>query len=112
MGNLVGVLFSFLMIIPVIVLGIDLYGLTSEQVALETMATIISYRISKEGGVRQQLISELASEGVELICLSTCHNVSVGQIVKYQLFDYYTPILISENDISVSVTRTTMIGYL
>lgn len=112
MGNLLNTLFSVLLILPIILFGVDLYGINATKSYLEARATTLSYRISKEGGVRQTLVNELASEDITINCFGECQTVSAGQIIKFQIAMNYTPIILETENFVISVTRTVMIGYL
>lgn len=112
MDSLLGTLLSFTLLFPVLMLGIDLYGVQNIQVYLETKATTISYQISDQGGIRQTLVESLASENITISCLNICQNISIGEVLSYELTMEYTPIIISSEVIHIIVTRSVMIGYL
>ncbi len=112
MGNLTGLLFSILIITPMLLLGVDLYGVSSLKTYLETRATTLSYQISKEGGVRSTLVAMLEEENITIDCFGTCELVSSGQIIKYEISTFYTPLVLSEEQLTISVVRTVMVGYL
>lgn len=112
MGNLIDVLFGTMLILPIILFGVDLYGISATKTYLEARATTLSYQISKEGGVRASLINELASEDIEINCFGTCQIVSSGQVIKFEISKIYTPIIMNENNFIITVTRTVMVGYL
>ncbi len=112
MSNILGLLLSFVLIFPTILYGVDLFAVNSIKIALESQATTIGYQISKQGGLRENLIAELSEQQISVNCLGECNYINVGQTLTFQLTKYYTPILISQEKIAISVTRTTIVGYL
>lgn len=112
MGSFMGTLLSFVLLLPVILFGADLYLVSALQTRLETRATSVAYTISLQGGVRNALVTELADEGITLTCLTNCTYVSVGQSIKYELLTTYTPIILKKEEMIISVTRTAIVGYL
>lgn len=112
MGNLTGLLFSVLVITPMLLLGVDLYAVSALKTHLETRATTLSYQISKEGGVRNTLVNKLEEEKITINCFGTCELVSSGQILKYEISTFYTPLVLSNEQLTISVIRTVMVGYL
>lgn len=112
MSNNLGLIFAFFLILPVILFGADLYLLSNIQVTLEARATTAGYRISLEGGVRQSLVDELASEDINLYCVTSCETLSVGASVHYGLSKVYSPIILAKEPLEVVVSRVIIVGYL
>lgn len=112
MSNIMGAVFSFMLIFPTILIGIDYFVVGKIIVELEKKATVVSYVISEEGGIRPSLIQELSEEGITIKCNGQCTYISVGQTISYELVKTYTPIIINNEDIIISVKRTTIVGYL
>lgn len=112
MSNIMSLVYSFILIFPTILLGVDFFIIGKIIVELETRATIVSYIISEEGGIRPSLVNELAEEGITITCEGEYSYISVGETIKYQLIKTYTPIIIKNEDINIYVTRTTIVGYL
>ncbi len=112
MSNVFGLLLSFTLIFPTILFGVDLFIINSIKVSLESKATTIGYQISKQGGLREALINEIEKQNIIISCLNECTYISVGEELTYELIKYYTPILISQEQLTISVTRTIIVGYL
>lgn len=112
MSNLLGLLLSFVLIFPTILYGVDLFAVNSIKIALESRATTIGYQISKQGGLRESLVEELNEQNMIISCVDDCTYISVGEKITFQLTKYYTPIIISQEKLVISVTRTTIVGYL
>lgn len=105
-------LLSFVLIFPTILFGADLYMISSLKTMLETRATTLSYEISIAGGVREQLVEELALNNITLTCHDSCTFISVGETITYELSMFYTPIIFNHEEMKISVIRTTIVGYL
>ena len=112
MGNNLALLFGFVLIMPTIFFGVDLYLLSNGYVSLETRATTVGYTISLEGGIRASLVEELASEKISLYCHEGCDVISVGESVHYELKQDYTPFIMGREEIEIRVSRYIIVGYL
>lgn len=112
MSNILGVLYSFVLILPTIVFGADLFRLGQKMNMIESRATSVAYQISKDGGVRPALRASLEEEGITISCVGECTFISMGETLTYSLITYYTPIIIRQEDIEINVTRTVIVGYL
>lgn len=112
MSNILGVLYSFVLILPTILFGADIFRLGQKMNILETRATSVALEISREGGIRPSLEAKLEEEGITIECTGECGFVSMGESLTYSLLAYYTPIIIGPEDIEIRVTRTVIVGYL
>lgn len=112
MSNLMGMMLSFSLLFPTILFGADLYLISGFKTRLETRATTLCYEISKSGGMRQEMVSGLLAEGITFTCLDQCSTISVGTSVAFELSILYTPIIMKKENMHISVTRTTIVGYL
>lgn len=112
MSNLMGLIYAYVLIMPTILFGIDIFRIQQILVNLESQATAISYQISQAGGVRPLLTQTLENDGITLTCLRECNYISVGQSLEFVLTKAYTPIIVKNDIMNISVTRTTIVGYL
>lgn len=112
MSNLMGLMFSFLLMMPTILLGADLFRISQIMTSLEARATTLSYEISKSGGLRANNVAALEEEGITVSCNTDCEYISVGESISYTLMKSYTPIILKNEDIEIIVTRVTIVGYL
>ncbi|MDY0214872.1 MAG: hypothetical protein RBS24_05080 [Bacilli bacterium] len=112
MSSILGVLYAFMLMLPTILFGADIFKLGQIMNYLEAEATVVMYQISKDGGVRPALIEELENEGITIECSGSCTYVSAGERITFKLIKYYTPIIIKKEDIEISVTRKAIVGYL
>lgn len=112
MANLYGTLFSFILILPTLLFGVDLINIAKLSMSLEKRATIVSYQISDQGGLRAPLIESLALEGINISCQYSCEYISVGETITFEMSTFYDPIIIKKEPMEISVTRMTIVGYL
>lgn len=112
MSNIFGLMYSFILILPTILFGIDLMQISSIRSYLESRATIVSYQISKEGGLKPQLIAKLEEEGITIECQEACTYITMGETITFRLSRFYTPLILKKETMKVAVTRVTIVGYL
>lgn len=112
MANLYGTIFSFILILPTLLFGVDLINIAKIQTGLEKRATILSYQISDQGGLRAPLVETLEQEGILISCQHACDYISVGETITFTIMTYYDPIILNKELVTLSVTRTTIVGYL
>lgn len=113
MSNIFGLMYSFILILPTILFGIDLMQISSIRTYLESRATIVSYQISKEGGLKPPLIAKLEEEeGITIDCQEACTYITMGETITFRLSRFYTPLILKKETMKVAVTRVTIVGYL
>ena len=112
MSNIFGLMYSFILILPTILFGVDLMRISTIRTFLEARATVASYQISKEGGIKQSLINSLEAEGVTIECSGECTYISMGETISFRLVRMYTPMILRKEEMEVKVTRVVIVGYL
>lgn len=111
MSSKFGLMLSMFFVVAFLLFGIDMIGIQFTYSELDQKAISISYLISKRGNIDDEYITSLENKyDVKFTCLSNCQPM-FGDIVEYKLEDVYRPLVISKNEMVVSVYRSTVIGY-
>ncbi len=111
MSYKISMILSMIFVALFFVLGIDLINLQIAYTELDQKAIAISYEIAKTGNLTRTTILNIQLEyGVTFTCDSNC-SPSFGDIVLFTISDVYDPIVISNQTITISIQRTSIIGY-
>ncbi|MGM9873342.1 MAG: hypothetical protein ACI31G_00250 [Bacilli bacterium] len=111
MGSKIGLILSFIFIALFTAFGIDLLTLQYQLSSLDSIATNVSYYIAKKGFIDDDFINQIESNyNVRFSCLTNC-NPAFGDMLTYQLEKDYKPMIISADEITLKVVRTSMVGY-
>lgn len=73
------------------------------------VATQISHDISLKGSIQPELLGWVESKQMTMTCLSGCSPL-FGDTLTFQLTQTFTPLIISNQPIEVSVIRYAIIG--
>ena len=91
--------------------GADLITLEGLYSTLDAKATNISYLISRNGVVDDSFISYIESTfSVDFDCPKNIHP-SFGDEVTYKVSTTYHPLIISKEEMTISIQRMTIIGF-
>jgi hypothetical protein len=110
MSNLFSYVLSFILFIPTLLFGFDLYLLQVNTSELEAYATRVILAAS-DRGVTENLIAEVDKDGYQLICLEGCKNPEIGQTQKIVITKNYNPLFISKEELTLKAERSYLIGY-
>lgn len=112
MGSKIGTILSMIFLALFFTLGMDLMSIQYIYSDLDAKAVSISYIISKAANITERLTKEIEDKyQVDLIILNGEKTYKAGEIVSFQLQTYYHPLIMSKNDMTIKVTRDSIIGY-
>ena len=111
MSSKLGLILSMLFVALFFLFGVDLICVQFVFSDLDAKSISISYLISQHGGLDINLINEIEETyKVDFKCLSNC-NPSFGDIIEYQISKDYSPLIISNETMHITVYRSTAIGF-
>lgn len=111
MSYKVGLVLSMVFVSLCFLFGADLISIQSIYSTLDAKATTISYRISKAGVIDTPFKRNIAQTyGVGFICPSVS-STYFGEEITFTITTMYKPLVISQRKMTISVTRTTVVGY-
>ena len=110
MSNLFSSVLAFIFVIPVLLFGVDIMMLQTVSSGLEAYATSLVIKASSNG-LKTTEITQAEQAGYRLVCLVGCEYPQIGQTQTFVLEKTYTPLFISNEEITVAVRRSYIVGY-
>lgn len=112
MASKLGTILSLFFFAFALFMGVDLLKLQFLHSALEAFAVSLGEQIAIEGRITEKM-KDMAEEkyGAELVDV-TGRTPSVGEFLEYSLTVDYTPIIISSEVMTITITRMVLIGYM
>lgn len=111
MSSKLGLILSMLFVAMFFLFGVDLICIQFVFSDLDAKSISISYLISQHGGLDTEFIEEIETTyKVDFKCLNNC-NPSFGDIVDYQISKDYSPLIISNEVMHITVYRSAAIGF-
>lgn len=104
-------LLSFLFMIQVLLFSGDLAALEAIHNELDAVGLTVGYQISMIGSITPAIKEFVFQEAhAEIRCVSGCSS-QMGEALSFELSRRYEPIIISKNEMTITVRRTAIIGY-
>lgn len=111
MSYKIGLLLSMIFVALFFLFGADLISLQSAYSALDSKANNISYIISRNGVIDDEFINYIETTFcVDFICDKHL-NPEFGEKIIYQISTQYRPLVISNEDMTLTVERMTIVGF-
>lgn len=111
MSSKLGLIFSMLFFSIFFLLSIDLICIQFSYNNLDSKGIAIGYEISKEMEIDNNFISSLEEKYHVQISDMSPEEPVFGDVVNYTLQCVYHPLIVSRNDMTITVKRSTVIGY-
>lgn len=111
MASNLGNILALLITIPLIMLLGDASFIQSKYIALENIATQISFVIQKEGKITNELIQYVEDTYYVDFKNETSANVGFGDFISFSILHSYTG-LFDNREYLIRVSRTIVIGYI
>lgn len=111
MSSKLGLILSMLFVVMFFLFGVDLICVQFLFSDLDAKSISISYLISQHGGLDSELVNQIEDTyKVDFKCLNNCYP-SFGDIVDYQISTDYSPLIMSNEVMHITVYRSTAIGF-
>ena len=111
MSYKIGLLLSMIFVSLFFLFGADLISLQSAFSMLDAKANNISYIISRNGTIDNEFINYIETTfNVDFICDINL-SPEFGEKITYEITTVYSPLVISKEDIVISVKRMTIVGF-
>ena len=106
-----GMILSMIFVVAFVLLGGDMFCLSSAYSSLDNASIAIGYLIAKSGRVDNEFLSSL--ENTYNITFENINPSSpmVGDVVDFTIYRMYSPLVISSNEMKLVAKRSTVIGY-
>lgn len=111
MSSKLGLILSMMFVIMFFLFGVDLICIQYVYSDLDAKSISISYLISQNGGLSSALIDDIENTySVTFSCKGNC-NPSFGDILTFEISTIYSPLIISNTNMDIRISRTAMIGF-
>ena len=111
MSYKVGLILSMVFVALFFLFGADLITLQSAYSTLDAKANNISYIISRNGVIDSNFKDYIETTfNVEFIC-NTNLAPEFGEKIFYEIQTTYSPLIISKEEMTISIKRMTIIGF-
>ena len=111
MSYKLGLILSMVFVAMFLLLGGDMMCLSAAYSYLDSNSISVGYLIAKTGRVDSEYLGYL--EELYHLKFETISPKSptVGDVVEFTVYRMYDPLIISNSEIKLSASRTTVIGY-
>ena len=111
MSYKVGLILSMIFVALFFLFGADLITLESTFSVLDAKANNISYIISRNGVIDDEFINYIETTfSVDFDCPKNL-SPTFGEKIIYQISTSYHPIVISKEEMTISIKRMTIVGF-
>lgn len=112
MSYKLGLLLSLTFLMSLLLMSADLMNVTIVKNALDSLATTVGYRISRDGRVSNATLDLIASyDATFTLEGGTATSFRIGDTVVYFLTKDYDPFLIKKETMHIGVRRSAVVGY-
>lgn len=111
MSYKVGLILSMIFVALFFLFGADLITLESTFSVLDAKANNISYIISRNGVIDDEFINYIETTfSVDFDCPKNL-SPAFGEKIIYQISTSYHPLVISKEEMTISIKRMTIVGF-
>lgn len=111
MAYKLGFLLSLFFVIQVIAYSGDVAAISMIHTSLDAVAVTASYEISLHSKITPEIVAYVKEEADASIEQTGSGTVAFGQPLTFRVFRTYDPLIISSSIMTISVTRSAVIGY-
>ncbi len=97
-------------VVQILILCGDILGLQMVHSHLDAISQTTSFRIAQTGRIDAAIEDWLLAQDIHLTCLANCAP-RFGDTLEFRLHQYYDPLIIAPDTITISVVRSAVIGY-
>ena len=106
-----GMIISMVFVVAFILLGGDMYCISSAYSYLDSTSITVGYLIAKSGRVDDSFIEALEEKYKITFESINPSSPNPGEVVDYTIYRMYSPLVVSTNQIKLVAKRSTVIGY-
>ena len=111
MSSNLGFVLSMIIVAFTLFLGGDMVCLSTAYSALDNVSNTIGYRIAKDARCDSTYLRTLENQYNITFSYISSYGPSIGQVVDFTIYRMYNPLVMSKNDIKMSVSKSTVVGY-
>lgn len=110
MGSKIGFILSLVFVFQTFLFGGDILSIQIIRSDLDSLSQLIAQKISKSGKLDDDIKAIASSNKAEVKCINNCFP-QFGDRLTFTLTRSYYPLIISSEEMMVSITRSVLIGY-
>lgn len=110
MGNKLALILSIGIIFYAFLFGVDLTMIQLSYSNLDSISTLASYRISKEGKISESLVEYCNTNKIVIEGIDNESSYQKGDIYEYYLKKEYTPLVIGNETFELVIKRYAVIS--
>lgn len=111
MASKIGLILSFFFVVLTFLFASDLIHLQLVYTNLDAVATTAGHLIIEHGGINEEIESfVLKRANAQIICLENC-SPRFGDTYIYNVTTIHETMFMSKDPLTVSITRSVVIGY-
>ena len=111
MSYKIGLILSMIFVALFFIFGADLLTLQSIYSSLDSKANNISYLISRSGTIDDSFIDYVESTFLVDFECPINQSPSFGEKILYQISTNYHPLVISKQEMTITIKRMTIVGF-
>lgn len=113
MANKLSFILSLFFLMQIIAYSGDLSILSMLYTTLDSISVNVATQIASEGMITDEIRTYVvnACSGANIEAIGDC-IVGFGEVFRFRIYKSYQPLIMSEQPMEVSLTRSTVVGYL
>ena len=111
MSSKIGTILSMLFVVLFFLFGTDLLCLQYAYSELDSKGISIAYYISKNSRIDVDFLQYLSKKYSVEVSAKSGQSTSYGDVVSFTVKDKYDPLVISNEEMTISISREAVIGY-
>ena len=111
MSSKLGVILSMVFVVLFFLFGTDLLCLQQHYSELDSKGVMVAYHIAKNSRIDSDFVASLSNRYKVEILLDPNQSVNYGDVVKFVVKANFNPLIISNSEMVVAVSREAVIGY-
>ena len=111
MSYKIGLILSMVFVVAFLLLGGDMLCLSAAYSELDSNSISIGYLIAKSGRVDTEYQHYLEEVYKVKFLKVLPETPKTGDVVEFTIYRMYDPLILSTDDIRLTASRTTVIGY-
>ena len=111
MSSKIGTILSMLFVVLFFLFGTDLMCLQYAYSELDSKGITIAYQISKNSRIDSDFLTFLSNKYEVEVIADSSQPAEFGDVVKFVINDTFDPLVISNQEMVLSLSREAIIGY-
>lgn len=111
MSSKIGLILSMVFVSLFLMLGVDLISIQYLYSSLDSISISISYSFSKTKEIKPDYVTYLNDKyHIEITDISNYEPI-YGERVEYKINRKYQPLIVSQDEMILSISRVAIVGY-